>query len=225
MAIIPIDEKVFMVSKSTNTTYSGSAALKAMQEWYTMQDIADSLPASSGFNIPLPKSGDSNIGYTVSLTGYPTTVVGQTANALYLVPFIPANDLTITSLSIVVSTPLTPDSLSKILVFGNSTVGITPSGLLIESPDLDCSTAGKKTYNAPYTFKAGTIYWIGTISNSTQRLVSVNPFALMAFGANSSTGQAYTTLSSNYYPYDSPIPNSLGSMVPGTSAVPMVILN
>ena len=41
MAIIPVDEKVFMVSKSTNTTYSGSAALKAMSEWYTMQDIID----------------------------------------------------------------------------------------------------------------------------------------------------------------------------------------
>jgi len=43
MAIIANDEKVFMVSKSTNTTYSGSAALKAMQEWYTMQDIKDTV--------------------------------------------------------------------------------------------------------------------------------------------------------------------------------------
>ena len=43
MAVIPNDEKVFMVSKSTNTRYSGSTALKAMQEWYTMQDIKDSV--------------------------------------------------------------------------------------------------------------------------------------------------------------------------------------
>ena len=43
MAIIPAEEKVFMVNKSTNTTYSGSAALKAMQQWYTMQDITDSV--------------------------------------------------------------------------------------------------------------------------------------------------------------------------------------
>ena len=41
MAIIPQEEKVFMVSNSTNTTYSGSAALKAMQQWYTMQDVID----------------------------------------------------------------------------------------------------------------------------------------------------------------------------------------
>ena len=43
MAIIPAAEKVFMVSNSTNTTYSGSAALKAMQQWYTMQDVIDTV--------------------------------------------------------------------------------------------------------------------------------------------------------------------------------------
>lgn len=43
MAIIPAEEKVFMVSNSTNTTYSGSAALKAMQQWYTMQDVIDTV--------------------------------------------------------------------------------------------------------------------------------------------------------------------------------------
>jgi len=41
MAIIPSDEKVFMVDKRTNTIYGGSAALQAMQQWYTMQDIID----------------------------------------------------------------------------------------------------------------------------------------------------------------------------------------
>ena len=43
MAIIPADEKVFMVSNDTNTTYGGSAALQAMNQWYTMQDISDSV--------------------------------------------------------------------------------------------------------------------------------------------------------------------------------------
>jgi hypothetical protein len=43
MATIPNEEKVFMVSNGTNTTYSGSASLKAMQEWYTMQDVIDTV--------------------------------------------------------------------------------------------------------------------------------------------------------------------------------------
>ena len=45
MAIIPANEKVFMVSNGTNTTYGGSAALQAMNQWYTMQDISDSVGA------------------------------------------------------------------------------------------------------------------------------------------------------------------------------------
>jgi hypothetical protein len=43
MAIIPADEKVFMVDKRTNTVYGGSQALQDMQQWYTMQDVADSV--------------------------------------------------------------------------------------------------------------------------------------------------------------------------------------
>lgn len=43
MAIIPNDEKVFMVSNTTNTTYSGSQALKNMNEWYTMQDVRNTV--------------------------------------------------------------------------------------------------------------------------------------------------------------------------------------
>jgi hypothetical protein len=43
MAIIPADEKVFMVDKRTNTTYGGSQALQDMQQWYTMQDVSDSV--------------------------------------------------------------------------------------------------------------------------------------------------------------------------------------
>jgi hypothetical protein len=46
MSIIPALEKTFMVSNSTNTTYSGSASLKEMQQWYTMQDIVDTVEDS-----------------------------------------------------------------------------------------------------------------------------------------------------------------------------------
>ena len=51
MAIIPAQEKVFMVSNGTNTTYSGSAALKAMQQWYTMQDVIDTVGAGPSYKV------------------------------------------------------------------------------------------------------------------------------------------------------------------------------
>ena len=57
---IPAEEKVFMVSKSTNTTYSGSAALKAMQEWYTMEDVTNTVRPYKVFTALLTQSGGSD---------------------------------------------------------------------------------------------------------------------------------------------------------------------
>jgi len=60
MAIIPSDEKVFMVDKRTNTIYGGSAALQAMQQWYTMQDVSDSIQPYKVFTALLTQSGGVN---------------------------------------------------------------------------------------------------------------------------------------------------------------------
>jgi hypothetical protein len=46
MSIIPATDKVFMVNNKTNTIYGGSVALQAMNEWYTMQDIIDTVGTS-----------------------------------------------------------------------------------------------------------------------------------------------------------------------------------
>ena len=53
MAIIPGNEKVFMVDKRTNTVYGGSAALQAMQQWYTMQDVRESANTVPAEELPL----------------------------------------------------------------------------------------------------------------------------------------------------------------------------
>ncbi|MFY8170256.1 MAG: hypothetical protein ACOVK2_03965, partial [Candidatus Fonsibacter sp.] len=60
MAIIPSDEKVFMVDKRTNTVYGGSAALQAMQQWYTMQDVIDSVRPYKVFTALLTQSGEAS---------------------------------------------------------------------------------------------------------------------------------------------------------------------
>ena len=60
MAIIPADEKVFMVDKRTNTTYGGSKALQDMQQWYTMQDVSDSIQPYKVFTALLTQSGSDS---------------------------------------------------------------------------------------------------------------------------------------------------------------------
>jgi hypothetical protein len=57
MAIIPADEKVFMVDKRTNTTYGGSQALQDMQQWYTMQDVSDSIQPYKVYTALVSQSG------------------------------------------------------------------------------------------------------------------------------------------------------------------------
>jgi hypothetical protein len=63
---IPADEQVFMVSKSTNTTYSGSAALKAMSEWYTMADVTNTVRPYKVFTALLTQSGEGSFAFLTS---------------------------------------------------------------------------------------------------------------------------------------------------------------
>jgi hypothetical protein len=84
MAIIPNDEKVFMVDKTTNTRFSGSKATKAMQEWYTMQDVLDTVGVISGVDLQsVLESGNSAI-EDINLTGKITTTDFETSNDIYV---------------------------------------------------------------------------------------------------------------------------------------------
>ena len=90
MAIIPADEKVFMVDTRTNTVYGGSQALQDMQQWYTMQDVSDSvqpyrvftaLLTQSGGDDPGTKSdGDLTIGVTYYISSVDDGVYGDFTN-------------------------------------------------------------------------------------------------------------------------------------------------
>lgn len=61
MAIIPADEKVFMVSNGTNTTYGGSAALQAMNQWYTMEDVTNTVRPYKVYTVLLNQSGGDDL--------------------------------------------------------------------------------------------------------------------------------------------------------------------
>jgi hypothetical protein len=76
---IPNEEKVFMVSKSTNTTYSGSASLKAMQEWYTMEDVANTIKPYKVFTALLTQSGN----YFLDQLDYSTPTQNVTKGVTY----------------------------------------------------------------------------------------------------------------------------------------------
>jgi hypothetical protein len=96
MAIIPAEEKVFMVSNSTNTTYSGSAALKAMQQWYTMEDVTNTVRPYQVFTALLTQSGgddpqDAN-GITLTV-GVTYQIINNSGGADFTIVGAPNNEL------------------------------------------------------------------------------------------------------------------------------------
>lgn len=134
-----------------------------------------------------------------------------TANIIRLILFIPAQDITVSSLSINVGTG--GASTSRILVY--SDVNGFPGDKLIESTDLSVVTTGLKTFTTTYTFTAGTTYWVGTYhsgSFSTFNIPAANLLLvnLPTFPSNPYTGLTYS------YTYGT-APTSLTGVSPTTT--------
>ena len=110
-------------------------------------------------------------GYTSAVTSLTSTASFNTnQNALILHPFIPARNITYTSLKINVATAAAT-CLTRILIYSDSN-GL-PSTKIYESTDLDCSTTGNKTVTITGTLTAGVTYWIGTHSSINCTLTGI----------------------------------------------------
>ena len=59
MATIPDGQKILTTAASVNTTYGGSDALKALNTWYTMQDVIDTVRPYKVYSALLNQSGTS----------------------------------------------------------------------------------------------------------------------------------------------------------------------
>jgi hypothetical protein len=77
MAIIPEGQKILTSAPEVNTTYGGSASLKALNTWYTMQDIANTVQPYKVFTALLTQGGGDNEQHVY--VGTPT-VIGVTYN-------------------------------------------------------------------------------------------------------------------------------------------------
>jgi len=176
--------------------------------------------APSGFNMPIAQIVSAGFKYSVALTGAALSNTSYIANAMILSPFIPANDLTISNVSIQLITGV-PSSLVKILVYAD--VNGRPNGLLIESVDLDCSTGGLKTYNVVYTFEAGKTYWIGTRLSSTNSIKSITAANSISISVNPTASSTYNVLF-GIYTYTDPTPTDPTGATPSVGNIPIVML-
>jgi hypothetical protein len=150
------------------------------------------------------------------LNGASLTTVSGTVNRLYVAPYIPASTTTCSSLYINISSAVAA-SLAKIVIYSDNN-GV-PGTKIYESSSLDCASTGIKTAITTQTFTAGTIYWIGVHSSSTQTysaapLGSLIPLSMI-------TGTTTATLCFTTSPFGT-APSSFGTPIYGNANAPFV---
>ena len=107
----------------------------------------------------------------VSLNGTAISTIAGVVNKLTVSPFIPSQ--TITSASLYINVTITGiGSNARILIYSN--LNGKPDTKIYESASLDCSVLGVKTATTVQTFVAGTTYWIGVQTSSTQTLSGIS---------------------------------------------------
>lgn len=99
-----------------------------------------------------------------------TSALAQVANQIRLFPFTARVDTPIRGLALMVTTGVAA-SVAKFVVYDSDGNG-RPSGLLVETSDVDCSTAGTKTASAALTLRRGQTYWLGVRHNGTASLAA-----------------------------------------------------
>jgi len=128
-----------------------------------------------------PSVGNS---ITQGITAGGTLATAATANRLIVAPFIPVQTITSASLYINVSVLLV-GSNAQILIY--SDLNGKPDTRLYQSADLSCATIGVKTATTVQTFTAGTTYWIGVHTSSTQTLSALASSSLIAISWSASS--------------------------------------
>jgi hypothetical protein len=123
------------------------------------------------------------VGQSTSFGLTATTVSSGSSFALRLivVPYIPANTITCSSLYINIASSL-GGANARILIYSDNNG--TPGTKIYESANLDCSTTGIKSAITTQTFIAGTTYWIGTHSSAVFTYSSYTAASLLPIIVN-----------------------------------------
>jgi hypothetical protein len=153
-------------------------------------------------------------------TSFGTTAAGLSAtaglaNRISIMPYIPANTFTCSSLYISVNTGAA-GAFSRILIYSDNNG--TPGTKTYESVNLNCSTSGIKSVVTAQTFVAGTIYWIGVYNSITITYSAFASTSLIPIMLNASFPlthlQSATTFGS--------APTTFGSSLPTGGNAPII---
>lgn len=170
------------------------------------------LSAKGVHTLVKPAVGQST---SFGLTAANVSTASSFALRLIVVPYIPANTITCSSLYINI-TSSSAGANARILIYSDNDG--TPGTKIYESTDLDCSTTGIKSAITTQTFVAGTTYWIGTHSSAVFTYSSYTAATLLPIIVNQTAQvtQFYTTAAFGS------APSTFGTPLTSALPVPMV---
>lgn len=114
-----------------------------------------------------------------------------TANLVYTAPYIPNQNVDITSCNIICTTA-SVGGLARIMIFSDN-LGV-PGTLLYNSTDLNIATTGLKSYSQKFSFVKGTSYWLAVQTNSSTAILNSLAIGnILNLGIRPSDGVPYTT--------------------------------
>lgn len=157
----------------------------------TGQEIKNLVSATGIHALVAPFPGKS---YMPMITFGTLAAFATTANLIRLYPFIPARNITISSLSLNVTVSGAAVN-TRFLVYDD--LNGTPNNKLIESTNLDCSSTGVKTFSTTYTFVAGQTYWVGNHNSGVFTLQHINTANLLLIH-NTTVGNIFTGVTYSY---------------------------
>lgn len=170
------------------------------------------LSAKGVHTLVKPAVGQST---SFGLTAANVSTTSSFALRLIVVPYIPANTITCSSLYINIASS-SAGANARILIYSDNDG--TPGTKIYESTNLDCSTTGIKSAITTQTFVAGTTYWIGTHSSAVFTYSSYTAATLLPIIVNQTAQvtQFYTTAAFGS------APSTFGTPLTSALPVPMV---
>lgn len=128
----------------------------------------------------LPKTGTAILPI---VNGFNTSTVVTVNGRLISYPFIPATSFTSTGVSINILVSAV-GGLGRISMYDD--LNGKPNNVIFTTPDLDCSTAGIKTFTISNNFVAGTTYWLCThFNNATNQATGVVSSSMLPVASSS----------------------------------------
>jgi hypothetical protein len=167
-------------------SYNGTAWVQTMIKAPTLKTVCVGIHGI----LPNPASGTY---LSAALNASALVTIAAASNRLDLVPFIPADNISIEEFAIEVTTLLAASN-ARIGVYGADAAGL-PGNLVASSGLLSCATAGAKVWapGMPVYFKKGGIYWIAVLMSGTFTLRGIPLAALLPIG-HAATGTAVNVL-------------------------------